>query len=401
MSQDLFRVLGGIQIDDSVKILEGAGVPSVDAPLGSIYSDVSTGSVGYFLKVGSGAGTDKWVKLATQQYVQQFASSAVSWREPVSVRVTSTSLPSSSTNVVDGATVVDGMRVLFSNVTGNANVFIASGTAGNWTWTEDTNLESSGDTVYVIGGTDGGKTFSYTGAGNWVWISQDSSDELGFLRSFVGKSAVGNELPDYASTNQIADGQSLETAISNLDSAIGADIGGSPNQVTAGGTVYGNIGELDAAIGADVTNGGYVLAANTVNQNIKALDNAIGSPVTTTGSVVAGNTVNQSIQAVDGALQTQTKVTTGANTATDTLPLGAEMGKWLIKVVEGGSNVRAEEVFAVTNGSTVDFTRYAALKIGSSITPFSVNVVLSGSQVAITVTGPTGSSVVIKRISVA
>ena len=400
MSQDLFRVMGGIQIDESVKILEGSGVPSMDAPLGSIYSDTSTGSVGYFLKVGSGAGTEKWVKLATQAYVQQFASSSISWREPVSVRVTGASLPAASVNTLDGATVVDGMRVLFSGVTGNANVFVASGTPGNWTWTEDTNLESSGDTVYVIGGTDGGKTFSYTGSG-WVWISQDSSDELGFLRSFVGKSAIGNELPDYSSVNQIADGQSLETAISNLDAAIGADIAGSPNQVTAGGTVYGNIAELDAAIGADVTNGGTVLAANTVNQNIQALDSAIGAPVTTVGAISAANTVNQNIQAVNAALLAQTNTTTGTQTATDTLPIGAEMGKWLIKIVEGGSNVRAEEVFAVTNGSTVDFTRYAALKIGSSITPFSVNVALVSGQVAITVTGPAGGSVVIKRISVA
>lgn len=400
MSQDLFRVMGGIQIDESVKILEGAGVPSMDAPLGSIYSDTSTGSVGYFLKVGSGAGTEKWVKLATQAYVQQFASSSISWREPVSVRVTGASLPAASVDTLDGATVVDGMRVLFSGVTGNANVFVASGTPGNWTWTEDTNLESSGDTVYIIGGTDGGKTFSYTGSG-WVWISQDSSDELGFLRSFVGKSAIGNELPDYSSVNQIADGQSLETAISNLDSAIGADIAGSPNQVTAGGTVYGNIAELDAAIGADVTNGGTVLAANTVNQNIQALDSAIGAPVTTVGAISASNTVNQNIQAVNAALLAQTNTTTGTQTATDTLPIGAEMGKWLIKIVEGGSNVRAEEVFAVTNGSTVDFTRYAALKIGSSITPFSVNVALVSGQVAITVTGPAGGSVVIKRISVA
>ena len=400
MSQDLFRVMGGIQIDESVKILEGAGVPSMDAPLGSIYSDTSTGSVGYFLKIGSGAGAEKWVKLATQAYVQQFASSSISWREPVSVRVTSASLPAASVDTLDGATVVDGMRVLFSGVTGNANVFVASGTPGNWTWTEDTNLESSGDTVYVIGGTDGGKTFSYTGAG-WVWISQDSSDELGFLRAFVGKSAIGNELPDYSSVNQVADGQSLETAISNLDAAIGADIAGSPNQVTAGGTVYGNIAELDAAIGADVTNGGTVLAANTVNQNIQALDSAIGAPVTTVGAVSASNTVNQNIQAVNAALLAQTNTTTGTQTATDTLPIGAEMGKWLIKIVEGGSNVRAEEVFAVTNGSTVDFTRYAALKIGSSITPFSVNVALVSGQVAITVTGPAGGSVVIKRVSVA
>lgn len=399
MSLDLFRVMGGIQIDDSVQFLEGSGVPSFDAPLGSIYSDTSTGSVGYFLKVGSGVGADKWVKLATQNYVQQFASSSISWREPASVRSTASALPASTVDTIDGQTVVDGIRILFSEIPGNGNVYVASGTPGNWTWTEDTNLESSGDTVYVINGTDGGKTYTYTGSG-WVWISQDSSDELGFIRNFVGKSAAGNELPDYSSTNQVADGQSLETAISALDSAIGADIGGTPNQVTAGGTVYGNIGELDAAIGADVTNGSNVLAANTVNQNIQSLDSAIGADVTTEGAIASANTVNQNIQAINTSLLNQTQVTTGGPSAVDTLPVGAEMGKWLIKIVEGGTNVRAEEVFAVTNGSTVDMTRYAALKIGSTITPFSVVTALASGQIQLTVTGPAGSSVVIKRIAV-
>lgn len=400
MAQDLFRVLGGIQIDESVQILEGLGAPSLDAPLGSVYSDTSTGSVGYYQKIGAGPGADKWIRLATQDYVQQFASSAISWREPAVVRSTATSIPASSVDVVDGHTVAEGDRVLFSDIVGGSgpNLYVASGTPGNWTWTEDLNLESSGDTIYVIGGSDGGKTYTYNGTA-WTWISQDSSDELGFLRAFVGKNAGGNELPDYSSVNQVADGQSLETAISSLDAAIGADIGGTPNVVTPGGTVYGNIQELDAAIGADVTNGGTILASNTVNQNIQALDAEIGSPVTSEGAISASNTVNQNIQALNTAVLTQTTATTGTQTAVDTLPVGVEMAKWLVKV-EDGSNVRAEEVFAVTNGSTVDFTRYGVVKLGSTITPFSVVATLVAGQIVLTVTGPVGGAVVIKRISV-
>lgn len=401
MALDLFRVMGGVQIDDSIQILEGSGAPSLDAPLGSVYSDITSGSVGYFQKIGSGPGADKWLRLATQDYVQSFGASAISWREPVVVRSTASSLPATTVDTVDGHTVVAGDRVLFSDISGGAgpNVYVASGSTGAWVWTEDTNLESSGDTVYVTSGTNSGKTYTFNGTA-WVWISQDSSDELGFIRSFIGKNAVGSETPSYSSTNQVSNGQALETAIGALDGAIGADVGGSPNVVTAGNSVFGSISELDSAIGADVTTGGTILAANTIQQNIQALDSAIGADVTSSGSILSTNTVNQNITAINNTVQSLTLTTTGTDTASDTAPVGVEMAKWLIKVEDSG-NVRAEEVFAITDGSTVDFTRYGVLKLGSAVTPFSVAVVLDSGQIKLTVTGPTGSSVIIKRITVA
>lgn len=396
MSLDLFRVLGGVQIDDSIQILEGAGIPTLDAPLGSVYSDTSSGSVGYFLKISSGVGADKWMRLATTAEVQAYAATAISWREPVVRRSTLTTIPASTVNTIDGHIIAAGDRVLFSEVAGE-NVYVASGISGAWVWTEDTNLETAGDTVYVTGGTDAGKTYTFNGT-NWVWISQESSDELGFLRAFVGKNAAGNELPDYTSTNQIADGQSLETAISALDATFGSDIGAA-NQVTPGGTVFGNISELDSTIGADVTNGNYILAANTINANIQALDTEIGAQVVSSGVILSTNSVNANITALNAEGLKQGGVTTGTASAVDTLPVGTSFAKWIIKVLDG-VNVRAEEVLAVTNGSSVDYTRYAALKIGSALTPFSAVVTLSGTQLVLTVTGPAGSTVTIKRVSV-
>ena len=67
MSLDLFRVAGGIQINDSTQILEGAGAPSVDAPVGSVYTNTTTG--GLYTKVLTGAGTDKWELVAAKSYV--------------------------------------------------------------------------------------------------------------------------------------------------------------------------------------------------------------------------------------------------------------------------------------------------------------------------------------------
>lgn len=402
MALDLFRAESGFQIGDSVQILEGSGAPSLDAPVGSVYSDTSTGAVGYYLKVASGTGTDKWLRIATQDYVQQFGASSISWREPAILRVTGASLPATTVDVLDGHTIVAGDRVLFSDISGGngPNIYEASGGTGAWTWTEVSNLETSGDTVYITGGTDGGKTFTYDGT-NWIWISQESSDELGYLRAFVGKNAAGNETPSYSSTNQIANGQSLETAIGNLDGAFGPDLGGTLYTVSAGQSAFGAIGALDGAIGADVTTGGTILAANTIQENIQALDSAIGADVTTEGAIVSTNTVNQNITAINDALTDITLVTTGTGPTpvVDTLDAGIKMAKWLIKIVDG-TNVRAEEVFAIMEGTSSDFTRYGVLKIGANVT-VTVAVTVAAGKLVLTVTAASGATVTVKRLSVA
>ena len=402
MTQDLFRVLGGVQIDDGMQILEGVGAPSLDAPLGSIYSDKTAGDVGHYLKVGAGVGLDKWVRLASTGYVQQTVSASISWREPVvAADLSTTTIPTGTPGdpiTVDGVSVTNGDRVLFAALTGGngKNVYVYDQAAG--TFTEDNNQESAGDTVYVQGGSEAGKTFNYTGT-SWILINQTSLTEFGYINAFVGKSGLGAELPDYSSTNQIADGQSLETAIGNLDASIGADIGGTPNQITPSSTVFGNIGELDAAIGPDVSpTNSYVVPTNSVNANLQVLDAAIGAPVTNGTAVLAANTVNQNIQALDSKFGVSFAVVSGVATASDTAPVGVGMAKWLVKIVDG-TNVRAEEVFAVAQGSNVDFTRYGVVKLGS-VGGTTVNVTVVGGQMQIAITGPAGSNITIKRIAV-
>ena len=67
MSLDLFRVSGGIQIDESTQILEGAAAPTVDAPVGSVYTETTSGNV--FVKIAAGAGAANWSELADVSYV--------------------------------------------------------------------------------------------------------------------------------------------------------------------------------------------------------------------------------------------------------------------------------------------------------------------------------------------
>jgi hypothetical protein len=43
MALDLFRVSGGLQINDSTQILEGSAAPASDAPIGSLYTNTTTG----------------------------------------------------------------------------------------------------------------------------------------------------------------------------------------------------------------------------------------------------------------------------------------------------------------------------------------------------------------------
>ena len=188
MALDFFRITKGLELDN-IQLLEGSGVPGAAgdtslAPVGSIYTDESNGDL--YTKVLAGVGTNKWELLATKTYVDMQIGATISWREPVEVAdLVSTSIPAATVNVVDGVTITSGMRVLFPAATTSTdqNVWVASGSTGAWTWTEDTNAESAGDTVYVSQGTSSGKRFTYNGT-TWVQTDGTTVDELGFIRSF-------------------------------------------------------------------------------------------------------------------------------------------------------------------------------------------------------------------------
>lgn len=125
---------------------------------------------------------------------------------------------------------------------------IDGGSAGSWTLTEDVNNESVGDVVYIEDGDYAGRIYQFEKTLVWVQRGQFERNELQYLAQFVGKTGYGAEMPDYTSTNFVADSDSLVTGIS----------------------------KLDAALGANVTTANFISNANTINQNIQAVDEAIG-----------------------------------------------------------------------------------------------------------------------------
>ena len=343
MALDLFRIRKGLSIDDNVNIYEGNGQPSgdalTDASIGSIWLDTSgTGTIWKRNSVATNTVSD-WEKIATEEFVRNELATTVSWREPVAVRSTQSTLPAAGDNTVDGVTVTDGMRVLFTDPALN-NVYIASGSPGNWTWTEDSNAETPGDTVYVESGTDAGKRFTFNTSNTWGVTDQSSLDEQQYIRDFIGKDGTGVESPNYTSTNVVTQGSNLEAAI----------------------------GQLDAGV--------------------KAVDDKIGAPVTAGIAVDPANTVNQNLQALDDFLDENNKKITVNNVSTaqviDTTPSGITTAKWIVEVSDA-NGYESCEILAVSNGTQVDHTEYAVVRFGTKYTTKNITVTASGSAMQLSV----------------
>jgi hypothetical protein len=436
----LFEVRDGISFGGA-HMISGDGAPGGvagrpdDAIKGSLYLDETNGQM--YLKKLTGTGSDKWVRVQSQDDLDN-AILGQSWREPALLRdITNYADLSAAETVIntlpyeiDGVVVDDSYRILFDNITGEANnVFIVNGTPGSGaTLVEDNNTESKGDALYIQDGTDAGKQFAYNGT-DWVQQGSASQTELGFIHTFMGKSGNGNETPDYASTNVITDGDSLEKGVSDLDAevggaiatpqsrtagpisdqainlnveaiddAIGADVT-STNQVTAADSINENITALDSAIGDDVvgaeTRTVGAISVQDTNSNIEALDDAVGADVTSTKIVTAANSVNANISALDVVLgDTKTESKTDSVTTSTTLDSvlvdGILAVEWLVhaRSTVSNANIWAGKVLAIHNGtasgdaSDVDYNSFAILKTGSAIPALDFEVVLSGTGVS-------------------
>jgi hypothetical protein len=433
----LFEVRGGVNI--GAHLVSGDGAPGGaggrpdDAVKGSIYLDETNGQM--YMKKLTGTGTDKWVRVQSQDDLDN-AILGQSWREPALVRDGTSyadltaAETAMNTGTIDGVSVVDESRVLFDNITGEAkNVFIVVGTPGaGATLVEDGNAESQGDALYIQDGTDAGKQFAFNGTG-WVLQGSASSTEIGYLQAFMGKSGNGSETPDYASTNVVTDGDSLEKGISDLDAevgagvataqsrtagpisdqainlnvealddAIGADVT-STNQTTAGDSVNENITALDTAIGNDVAGAEArtvgSISVQDANANIEALDDAVGADVTSTKIAATSNSVNANISALDDVLgdaktESKTDSVTTATTLDSVLVDGILAVEWLVhaRSTVSNTNIWAGKVLAIHDGTStgdatdVDYNTFSILKTGSAIPALDFEVVLSGAGVS-------------------
>ena len=174
MSLDLFRVSGGLQIDESTQILEGSQAPVLDAPVGSLYTNTTTGEL--FTKVAEGAGASTWEALAKNSYVVSQVS-ALSTRidalgalsdafvyvgavaggtagSPTDLTALTGKKPGDYYKVTVSGTFTDGTNTFVANV-GDGLVFNLSGTVDKFDST-DTEVSGTADFVSVTGTTDTG-----------------------------------------------------------------------------------------------------------------------------------------------------------------------------------------------------------------------------------------------------
>ena len=396
MSEQLFTTDLGfkIELEDGtvVSVIPTNGAPGgtteTDAAgKGSIAMDYSTGA--HYVKATAGSGTDKWNIMATQDYVDAVAG-GLSWREPVRVLDSATYANIAAAQVamnagnIDGVALADQDRVLLTDLTTGAdNIYIVTGTPGAAaTYTEDSNAETSGDATYVQeGSTYAGQTWTYNGT-VWLQAGGASETELGFLRAFVGKSAAGSELPDYSSENYVTDNDSLEVAIGKLDGQAGAQATVSTNMQT----------ELDdTQTGAGLAaNGDYISPSGT-----NYIDGA-------TSLADADELLDAAIAAVvPGEPQIDNASSDTTFTTIDTLACAGVLAAKYTVHMRLGANVVVWEVLASHNGgvsnspvaTTVDFTRYAKLRMGT-IAGHAVRVILNGTNMELQVKDTAGTAVV-------
>lgn len=415
MSLDLFRLDLGVSIESATSeahILQGAAAPGGDAaeqdgaPVGSVFmrTDVETDNLQFYYKwtTANNSAAD-WRQAASKDYVDAVAA-GLSWREPAVVLDSTTyaniAAAEAAANIgdtIDGITIVSGDRLLFSDLTsGNDNVYIVSGGTGAWTFTEDANTATDGDAVLIQEGTHAEEQWVYDGT-NWVQFGgATGAAELGFIRSFIGKTGPGSEFPTYSSTDVITQSSNLETAIGDLDNAMGTgeitNDGGNFSITDdmswgAAGTleITDALNELNESIGDKTyTNDNVVTDGQTIAGSIDALDTALGS------------VINQSL-AITGS-----NVVAAAGVTVDTLALvDATEIEWLIQIRETGTpaNREALEIHALNDGNTlIDFNRSSKLRLGANIAGLVVDSVISGTDMILTVTATNNIDYVVKRL---
>lgn len=381
-----YAVEGGLSIDGKY-LLNGTGVPGSTtvtdtAVKGSLYTDDATGLA--YAKDTAGSGTDKWSQFATLSELNA-AILGIEWRSPVDVvettlraDVAAAVTAANVADTVDGETILASSRVLLSNLTsGTENVYIVSGSTGNWTFTEEGNTPTNGDALLVKAGTSAGQQWRRNAT---EWVQNDTADasESGYIRDFVGKSAAGIETPTYGTNNVVTNGDTLETGVEKLDAEIGVAVATAQSRTTGSisdQAINLNIEALDDSIGGDVTTiksrtAGPILAANSTNANVSALDEAIGNDVTTiqsrtAGPMLAANTVNANLSALDDAIGAD--VTPNARTnnpivASNTVLANTEALDDAIGVTPTSTNIISASAAVNTNLSSLDAALHVASK---------------------------------------
>ena len=361
MSISLFRASEGISIelDDlsaEASLLIGIGIPGGDgnvqdaAAIGSTYqqTDAEADNLQFYVKVSTAADSPAdWRVLASKSYVDS-AIAGLQWRDPARVMDKTVYADVAAfpvTGIIDGITLNPDDRVLFANVTGDPeNVYIWDGSA----WTEDIHPVADGDALLVLEGTSADEHYTYNGT-DWVQIgSSENSEEIDFIRAFIGKDSVGIEMPNYTSTDNISQNSTLEAAIGVLDDVIG-DRTYSALNITSGNDVAVSLENLNVAIGDRAYLTPNIITANeAVGTSLVSLDTAIGDRDYVDGNVLTDSeTVTASLDSLSVAIGDRDYVDGNVVTDGDTITVSIDG----LSVAIGDRTYTEQNI--ITDGETI------------------------------------------------
>jgi hypothetical protein len=214
--------------------------------------------------------------------------------------------------------------------------------------------------------------------------------------SVTGNANVGNLIGPHANgTSNV----NIPTASGNINltaggtttlvvTSTGANITGTLN--ATGNANVGNIG---------ATNGVFTNVTGTLTTAAQTNITSVGTltSLTSSGNIIGANVTANTVSYIGNTAIRWANVTTTAITANQTISTVAVSGitgvEWLIKGSDSaGSKYSVATVQAVTNGSSVDYSVFGTVNLGSTTGTLAVNIV--GSNIALQVTPASTNSTV-------
>jgi hypothetical protein len=195
---------------DANTVLTGAGSGAPASFSFITYQNIASGD--FITNLNTAPAANKFVDAATIRAYVNSQVSGMSWRPPVDmVDAQHTTKPTSTGTTIDGQTIVDGDRVLFTTLDSpeggdNDQVFIASVSGASVTWTLETDGQAGdgtptdGDALFIQTGDD-----SLYGYADQTWVYNGTAWIL--AASLNGALLASNNLSDLDNTT---------TALTNL-----------------------------------------------------------------------------------------------------------------------------------------------------------------------------------------
>jgi len=286
-------------------------------------------------------------------------------------------------NTLTDTLTVTGGTGINTAIVGDVLTITATGGAGS----DELSKVSVNDTTpgflngKLVSGTGITLTENNDGANETLTIAYDSAASDQNLFSTIAVSGQSNVVADTATDTL--------TLVAGTNVTITTNAG--TDEITIN-SAAGGAGDPDQNLWETVSGDSGSAVANTITDTLTI---AGGDGITT---AVSGDTLTITN---DDAQIYNTFVNITTVTTVDSVV--AEMGKWIIRIIENGTptNVLTEEILATHDGTNPKFTEYAILKMGSNITGLSIDVTLTGGNTLnVTVTSTPGVDVQIKQVAV-